>query len=502
MNESESPVVAGLGDSGGGQGRSHYSTLTDFKIGDVVPNWVGLPITIEAIADDHLIGAFGGQWVPQVDDGGNIVLHPCPDPVFAPPSANGDAAAAPSHDGDETAAPLYPRFNEGDRVYVVKEGKLQFLEPLTITGTITPFKGIWGYHVRLPDGSESAHPEIHLQPTAEQSANGDGQTAGGLPPSSTPRPMTELMAHRFRPQEFLVDGLFAKGHLIILGGRPKGGKSWLALQLAKSIDTGADFLGMETMKARVLYYPLEDGDRRIQARARAINWQPESAAVLFSIPNLDDGQGGYGPGVLEIGDYTADYDLIIVDTLITAMSGRTDERDNSAMGRLINDLAYIAHKTDTAILIIHHTGKANNPDDIFSTLRGASAIRGGYDVGLILERKPGEREAVLHVESRDLDIRDMTLRQAENGAGWEYVGDAYEIEKVRAGRKVLETLLDHDDGDGLTTEKIAEIRKVSKATVHKQLTRLEADGYVCRDVLSSTQMGKRPDVWRVVEGYR
>ena len=345
--------------------------------------------------------------------------------------------------------------------------------------------------------------QIHLKTYQEPptpAVNGNGGMS--LPPTSIPRPMRELLAHRFKPQEFLVDGLFAKGHLVILGGRPKGGKSWLALQLARCIDTGADFLGRETMKARVLLYALEDGDRRIQQRAGAIGWQPDSAAVLFNIANLDDGQGGDGPGIQQINEYTEEYDLIIVDTLITAMSGRTDERDNSAMGRLINDLATVAHKTDTAILIIHHTGKASNPDDIFATLRGASAIRGGYDVGFVLERKPGEREAILHAESRDLDIRNMTLRQADNGAGWEYVGDAHEIEKVRAGRKVLETLLDHDDGDGMTTEKIAEIRKVSKATVHKQLTRLEADGYVCREEQPSTQMGKRADVWRVSEGYR
>ncbi len=333
------------------------------------------------------------------------------------------------------------------------------------------------------------------------SANGNG-AANGEPPSSMPMAMSALLAHRFNPQEFLVEGLFAKGHLVILGGRPKGGKSWLALQLAQCIDTGADFLGRETTKAKVLLYALEDGQRRVQARAKSIGWQPESAAVLFTIPYLDDGQGGQGPGILEIWEYTKQYDLIVIDTLITAMSGRTDERDNSAMGSLINALAYVAHKSDKAIVIIHHTGKAANPDDIFSTLRGASAIRGGYDVGLILERKPGEREAVLHAESRDLDIRNMTLRQAENGAGWEYVGDANEIEKVRAGRKVLDAILENDDGDGMTTEKIAEIRKVSKATIHKQLTRLEKDGYVCRDILPSPQMGKRPDVWRVVEGYR
>jgi len=67
---------------------------------------------------------------------------------------------------------------------------------------------------------------------------------------------------------------------------------------------------------------------------------------------------------------------------------------------------------------------------------------------------------------------------------------------------VLDTLIEHDDGDGLTAKKLAELRKVSEATIHKQLTRLEEDGYVCRDEQPSTQMGKRPDVWRISEAYR
>ena len=95
----------------------------------------------------------------------------------------------------------------------------------------------------------------------------------------------------------------------------------------------------------------------------------------------------------------------------------------------------------------------------------------------------------------------MTLRQMEDGAGWEYVGNAYELEKIRAGRKVLATMLDHDDGDGLTVKQIAGLRKVSEATTHKQLQRLEADGYVRRDEQPATQMGKRPDIWRVAEVY-
>lgn len=322
--------------------------------------------------------------------------------------------------------------------------------------------------------------------------------------SSKPVRAIELLAHKFKPQIPLVEGLIAKGNFGALAARAKSGKTILMLCMTMSIDAGTPFLGRDTTQARVLYYALEDGARRVQQRLLSFNWQPsERAAFLFSIAHLDDGQGGPGPGIAEIWGHTKDYDLIVVDTLTAAMSGRTDERDNSSMGAIFNALAQVAHDSDTAILIVHHTGKALNPDDVFATLRGASAIRGAYDLGLVLERKPGEREAILHVESRDMDVRPMTIRQAENGAGWEYLGDSNELDRVRAGRKVLETMLEHDArGDGMTAKQLADIREVSEATIHKQLTRLESSGYVCRKEQPSTQMGKRPDIWRVADRYR
>ena len=142
-------------------------------------------------------------------------------------------------------------------------------------------------------------------------------------------------------------------------------------------------------------------------------------------------------------------------------------------------------------------------DDIFNSLRGASAIRGGYDVGLVLDRKPGESEAILHAESRDVDVENMTIRQSANGAGWEYVGSSFEIEKIRAGRQTLAAMLEMDqERVGLTAKEIAAFRKVSETTTYKQLERLEEDGYVIREEQPSTQMGKKADIWHVAPNYR
>ena len=172
------------------------------------------------------------------------------------------------------------------------------------------------------------------------------------------------------------------------------------------------------------------------------------------------------------------------------------------MAMIVNSLARIAHETNTAVVLVHHTGKGYS-DDVFNTLRGASAIRGGYDVGLLLERKQGEQEAVLHAESRDIEVENMTLRQAANGAGWEYVGNSFEIDKIRAGRETLKAMLELDpDGAGLTAKEITKHRGISESAVYRQLNRLVEDGYVEKIEKPSTGEGKEADLYFVQEMYR
>lgn len=312
--------------------------------------------------------------------------------------------------------------------------------------------------------------------------------------------MAKLLAQQFDPLIYLVDGLIALGYLVLLAGRPKSGKSWLGLQMAMCIDTGHPFLGRDTQPGKVLLIALEDGERRVYQRAHLLKWVPSETAVLaVNIANFDGPSGTPGPGLVQIEQAASYYDLIIIDTLIATLSGHANENDNVQMAMIVNTLARIAHETNTAVVLVHHTGKGYS-DDVFNTLRGASAIRGGYDVGLLLERKQGEQEAVLHAESRDIEVENMTLRQAANGTGWEYVGNSFEIEKIRAGRDTLKAMLELDSANvGLTAKDIASHRGVSDSAVYRQLNRLVEDGYVERVKNASTGEGKEADLYIVRE---
>lgn len=307
-----------------------------------------------------------------------------------------------------------------------------------------------------------------------------------------PMPLTQLLARDFPPLEFLVEGILAKGHLAMLGGRPKSGKSWLVLQMAQAIDLGLPFLGRNTRKASVLYVALEDGERRLSQRCKITKWQPSpQAGVMTAIANFD-GKDGTGAGISTIRELAPNYDLIVVDTLIATLSGHADENNNTQMGGIVNELAQIAHDTDTAIVLVHHTKKGGG-DDVFSTFRGASALRGAYDVGLLLERKNNEREAILHLESRDLEMEPLTLCQSANSAGWECLGNGEVIQRVRAGRRVVEVM--QKEGDGLTTEELATALSVSRQAAGQQLRNAERDRLVRRESQPKEGSLKPVDVW-------
>lgn len=310
----------------------------------------------------------------------------------------------------------------------------------------------------------SVNDDIWQQLTEAEKADLLSRHAARNPAMATPllvESFADLVSQDFPPQQFLVEGLIPTGQLVMLGGRGKAGKSWLILQLIAAIDRGIQFLGRPTRRGKVLYLALEDGRRRMNQRPKILKWQPSAAVdIAFKVETFDHG----GQGLAHIRDaiYTRGYDLVVIDTLVKTLSGAADENSNTEMGAICNDLADMAHDSGAAILIVHHTSKVTT-DNPFDNLRGASAIRNAYDVGLLLRRRHGEKEATLHVESRDFETDDMTIKQADNGAGWEYLGDASVGVALTAGRVGVADL--QAAGDGSTTAEIAAAVNKSVASV-------------------------------------
>src|SRR5215212_685192 len=79
---------------------------------------------------------------------------------------------------------------------------------------------------------------------------------------------TELMRLELPPVKWAVPGVLPEG-VAILAGKPKMGKSWLALGLCVAVAAGGRALGkIPVEQGAALYLGLEDQKRRLQRRLK------------------------------------------------------------------------------------------------------------------------------------------------------------------------------------------------------------------------------------------
>jgi AAA domain len=92
-----------------------------------------------------------------------------------------------------------------------------------------------------------------------------------------------LRKMEFPPIKYIVPGIIPEG-LSLLAGRPKVGKSWLALETCHGITTGTKVLGkIDPLQGDVLYAALEDNQRRMKRRMYKLAWSPGAWSERFTM---------------------------------------------------------------------------------------------------------------------------------------------------------------------------------------------------------------------------
>ena len=217
---------------------------------------------------------------------------------------------------------------------------------------------------------------------------------------------TWLRTQKFAPIRWAVLRVVAEG-LTIIAGSPKAGKSFLMLAWAMAIASGGPASGFGALPARpVLYFALEDGDRRMQSRCTDLGfaWIPDlfeyvteafpAQVILTATAWLEAHPDG----------------VIIIDTLAKVRPARLNgesayDHDYRTMGTY-HTLA--KQHPGAAIIIVHHTRKDQSGDFLDST-SGTYGISGSVDTVLVLKRQRGESAGVLHVTGRDVDEEEYRM---------------------------------------------------------------------------------------------
>ncbi len=298
-------------------------------------------------------------------------------------------------------------------------------------------------------------------------------------PAAAPQPVTgwsaaELLAADFPEPAWAVPGFVPVG-LSALGGRPKVGKSWLALQIAIAVGTGGMVFNQRVTPGKVLYLALEDNGRRLRDRALK-QGMPASATIRFetSWPRLTQG----GLALLAKAIDAEGYTFVVLDTLGRAL-GRLDRNDYGDNTELMGALQELAIARDIAVLAVDHTRKpvAGLPSDPVDDIIGSTGKTGAVDAVLSLTRSQGKRGAVLSITGREVTQESYALSWAGVTCCWQLDGTAEEVE-MQGRRGAVLDLFRERHPETLTTKEIADHTGIGTNHVSPILQDLVKRGYL------------------------
>lgn len=268
----------------------------------------------------------------------------------------------------------------------------------------------------------------------EQLRKSDGQISDGVNGA-------ELLDMVFPEPRWAVPDLLMEG-VNILAGKPKKGKSIMALGIGLNIALGGLALQkIPVQEGDVIYLALEDTLRRIQTRMKQMlgysTARPRRLHLHTKWPRMNVG----GLDLLEkeirkVGDVR----LVIIDTLQkfrpptkSGNSANIYERDYEP----ISAIRELAEKMQLCILIVTHQRKMD-AEDIFDTVSGSTGLTGAADAVLILETIRGD--ATLHVTGKDIESTEYAVSLDIPTFSWTMLGDKSEIQKSRDKQMVYDAV--------------------------------------------------------------
>ncbi len=204
------------------------------------------------------------------------------------------------------------------------------------------------------------------------------------------------------PLRWLLADLFLVGAAGILGGAPKTGKSFFALELAVAVASGTPAAGRFAVGAPgpVLLLAAEDPPAVVVQRLAALATAREHALATLPVDVIVESGWRLPDGLDRLAATVVHRQarLLILDPLIRVH--RADENSAAEMAVVLDGLRTLARATDCAVLLVHHTRKAPAGGIAGHGLRGSSDLHAFGDTNLYLRRLGPEAPLELRIEHR------------------------------------------------------------------------------------------------------
>ena len=344
--------------------------------------------------------------------------------------------------------------------------------------------------VRLPhakDANELHKQDMHTFKAAFQQALDQAQPLSLLPKPSTstrPTPFTlqDLLARDLPPVRWAIPDILPEG-LTLLAGKPKLGKSWLALSIALAIAAGGYALGKQPVtQGEVLYLALEENERRLQSRAiqllDAMSEAPSGIEFALNWPRLDQG------GLQYLEEYLKSHPclrLVIIDTWVkvSPFSGRHQRSQYENEYEALAPLKALADTYRVSILAVHHLRKMA-ASDALDEITGSTGLTGVVDGTLILKRERSTNESSLFVTGRDIEQeQQFPLTFNSVTAQWTLNGDVESFTLSQERQDILDQLKTQP-AKGMSAPEVADALNKNYHTIRSLLRKMEDAGVVRR----------------------
>lgn len=297
------------------------------------------------------------------------------------------------------------------------------------------------------------------------------------------------------PRRWLIEGLWGRSAVGIIGGAPKCLKSWLGLDIALSVATGTPALNTYRVHERgpALVYLAEDAlevvRERIEGMARHRRLALEAIDLhVITAPRLSLDTARDRSLLLETVSRLRPR-LLLLDPLVRLHS--IDENDARAIAELLSYIRELERRFALAVIVVHHARKNTSCAQAGQNLRGSSDLHAFGDSNLYLRRN--RERLILLMEHRSASSPDpvelVLAAESPNEVHLEVLGtesNASERRERALEDRVLEAL---------------ETKALSRGDLRHDLSvKNERLGEALESLESSGRIERARGGWRLVQG--
>jgi len=292
------------------------------------------------------------------------------------------------------------------------------------------------------------------------------------PPGELPVIHAALLEEVPAQQRWLIDSLWAKSGVGIIGGTPKSCKSWLGLELATAIASGTPALGQFAVKelGTALIYLAEDALHVVRERLTSLALSRKRSLASMDIrvitsPSLRlDLESEREKLTNTIATHKPK--LLLLDPFVRLH--RIDENQAQEVSPLLDFLRQLQRSFDTAVMVVHHIRKSGATQH-GQALRGSGDLHAWGDSNLYLTHHKDTLK--LTVEQRAARACDpLFLKLSDEPLHLTLVKAPDEV-PVPLSERILSTL--RQAGRPMNRGEIRASLKVNNEKLGEALTQLE-----------------------------